>query len=540
MTTAAELLRQGRRDEFWQRYCGFLDLSIDEFMTIQQRLLTEQLQMLAGSELGRRIIGPNVPHTMAEFRRVAPITHYGDYIPYLTEQQEDLLPAKPLCWVRTSGSTGVYPVKWAPVTREFNSQLSRALITTLTLASARHKGDIALEEDATLLYTAAPPPYLTGTMMRAATLDFPFRPVPPVAEAEKMSFNERVQQGFLRSMGTGIDYFVGVASVLLRIGESFASGTRQLSLSPGLLRPAVAYQLTKAFLTSKLNRRDILPKDIWRPKGIVASGMDVQIYKGRIKALWGRDPLEVYACTEFGSIAYQAWGDKRQGLTFLPDTGFWEFMPAAEYAIWRNDRNYKAKTLLLNEVQPGEYVLIATSLNGGAFIRYAIGDLVKVIALHDEASGIALPQFMVESRADDVINLGSMVVLTERSIWEAIGQLDLGIVSWTARKEYGSNSREPNLHMYIEGENIEPQRFSKQLHEALIETLEEYASFHAIWATNPVRVTVLAPGTFLAYLEDKQVEGADMGQLKPPRMQPSDRIVNQLLATSAKLEGRRR
>ena len=45
MTTAAELLRQGRRDEFWQRYCGFLDLSIDEFMTIQQRLLTEQLQM---------------------------------------------------------------------------------------------------------------------------------------------------------------------------------------------------------------------------------------------------------------------------------------------------------------------------------------------------------------------------------------------------------------------------------------------------------------------------------------------------------------
>ena len=74
-------------------------------------------------------------------------------------------------------------------------------------------------------------------MMRASTLDFPFRPVPPVAEAEKMSFNERVQQGFLRSMGTGIDYFVGVASVLLRIGESFASGTRQLSLSPKLCAP---------------------------------------------------------------------------------------------------------------------------------------------------------------------------------------------------------------------------------------------------------------------------------------------------------------
>ena len=58
MTTAVELLRQGRRHEFWQRYCGFLDLSIDEFMAIQQRLLIEQLQMLAGSEFGQKAHRP--------------------------------------------------------------------------------------------------------------------------------------------------------------------------------------------------------------------------------------------------------------------------------------------------------------------------------------------------------------------------------------------------------------------------------------------------------------------------------------------------
>ena len=55
------------------------------------------------------------------------------------------------------------------------------------------------------------------------------------------------------------------------------------------------------------------------------------------------------------------------------------------------------------------------------------------------------------------------------------------------------------------------RRFSKQLHEALVETFEEYASFHAIWAINPSGSPFSAPGTFLAYLEDKQVEGADMG-----------------------------
>ena len=91
-------------------------------------------------------------------------------------------------------------------------------------------------------------------------------------------------------------------------------------------------------MASKLSGRDVLPKDIWRPKGIVASGMDVQVYTQRIKALWGRDPLEAYACTEFGSMAYQAWGEKRRGLTFVPDGAFWEFMPAADYHLWRQIR----------------------------------------------------------------------------------------------------------------------------------------------------------------------------------------------------------
>ena len=61
MTTASELLRQGRRDEFWQRYCGFLDLGIEEFMAIQERLLREQLQLLADCELGRNFLAERSP-----------------------------------------------------------------------------------------------------------------------------------------------------------------------------------------------------------------------------------------------------------------------------------------------------------------------------------------------------------------------------------------------------------------------------------------------------------------------------------------------
>ena len=541
MTTSVELLRQGRRDEFWQRHCGFFDLNTTEFMAIQERLLVEHLSLLATSELGRKIIGPDVPLTMDEFRRVAPITSYKDYAPFLAEQREDLLPVKPVCWVRTSGSSGEqHHGKWIPASPMYYSQISRVLVTTLTLSSAKYKGDILLEEGDTLLYTAAPPPYLTGTMMRAQSQEFPFTSVPPVAEAEAMSFQERIQEGFMRSIGPGMDYFMGLASVLVRIGESLASGTGQMSLSPRLLRPMTIYRLSKAFAVSRLGGRGILPKDIWHPKGIAASGMDVQVYRRRIKELWGRDPFEVYACTEFGPIAYQAWGERRQGMTFAPDTGFWEFLPTGEYHAWRQDPTYKPKSLLLNEIQPGEYVLVATSFGGGAFIRYVIGDLIKVIALSDDQNGIELPQIVVESRVDGLINLGSMVVLSERAIWQAISALNVGTVSWMARKQYGQDHGGPTLHLCIEGLDREAERVAVELDEALIETNEEYANFHAIMGVNPIRVSILAPGTYEKYFEAKEAEGADPGQLKPPRMQPPNQVVERMLAISAKLEGSKR
>jgi hypothetical protein len=54
---------------------------------------------------------------------------------------------------------------------------------------------------------------------------------------------------------------------------------------------------------------------------------------------------------------------------------------------------------------------------------------------------------------------------------------------------------------------------------------------------NPFRITRLTTGTFGRYLEQKQAEGADIGHLKPPRMQPSDEILARLLDISAELAG---
>lgn len=98
--------------ELWQRYCGFLDLSIDEFMDIQKELLIDEIEQVSDSLLGKKIMGGRKPQSVEEFRRVVPLTTYDDYEPYLSEQQEDVLAEKPVFWCHSAGRGGYF--KWVP------------------------------------------------------------------------------------------------------------------------------------------------------------------------------------------------------------------------------------------------------------------------------------------------------------------------------------------------------------------------------------------------------------------------------------------
>ncbi len=534
---AVEMFRAGRTQELWQRYCGFFDLTAEEFVAIQKRLLTEQLRLLADCELGRKLTGSKTPLTPEAFRATVPLTTYQDYLPYLPEKREDVLPSKPVTWMRTSGRTGEFGGKWVPVSSEYYAQLGRVFWTSVLLAGARYKGEVAIHENVSILYAAAPPPFITGVNMRAAAEEFPVTFIPRAGDVEQLSFQERLQRGFKESMGTGVDYFIGIASVLVKVGETFTQGTRQTSPLSLLKRPRVLARLLRAFASARMEGRHVLPKDIWKPRGIGASGMDVQIYRQRIREYWGCDPLEVYGCTEFGPVASQPWGNKRSGLTLVPDSAFWEFLPEAEYAAWKQNPTYQPKTQLLNEVRPGRYILVGTSLAGGAFVRYIIGDIVRFTALRDDEMGIQMPQLVMDSRIDDVINLGSLAVLTERAIYEAVVETGQDLIDWFVRKEFGAADAHPTLHFYIEGTQ-DPLQLRQELHQALVKTHEEYRDFSEMLEVNPIQVTSLTPGTFQAYTLEKQAEGAELGHLKPVRVQPPDQIADRLLGISVRLGGR--
>ncbi len=528
---AADLLRQGRTAEIWQTYCGHVELSLDEFMHIQRRLLLEQLELLQGSELGRRLLHSQKPATVEDFRRLVPVTTYHDYLPELAEQRDDVLPAKPVTWVRTSGRTGEFACKWVPVPKAFYESLGRYFLSCQILSGARHHGDVNISEGDVYLYTVAPPPYLSGTILRAGRDEFPFRFVPEIEEAEAMEFQERMSRAFTLAMDTGIDYFLGIGSVLLAMGESFSKRSGSMRLSGDMLKPRAMSRMGRALLRSKLRKEPLQPKHFWSPKGITVGGMDVEAYRKPIEALWGARVFDGYGCTEFGGVAVQSWGGRSKGKILSPDTAFWEFMPESEYQVWRHDRSYQPHTCLTDELQPGRYVLIGTSLLGGVFVRYFLGDLIRVVSTSDPELDIKLPQIVVESRADDLIDLGSMVMLTERSLWQAFAHLDLPMTDWIARKEV-SPAEGPVVHVYLESANGSRSNLATDLHGALIDTMDDYKTTFGITGRNPVRVTRLTPGTFKAYMEVKRQEGAELGHLKPPRMQPGDSTMTRLLALS--------
>lgn len=533
MPTIAERLRMGRHDEVWQMYCGFLDMTIADFMAVQERLLLEQLDLVNHSPWGEIFFKGAKPATAEEFRRIAPLTRYEDYASYLAERHEDLLPQKPITWGHTSGRSGTY--KWAPFTQEMFTKAGMRIMAAFILAMARRRGEVRLEERDVLVYNAPPRPYASGIALVSVEQQFPFRFVPPADVTESLTFQERLELSFQMAMVTGIDLVGSITSVLVKIGERFASGAGGARPSRQLLHPQAMWRVGRALVRSRLAGRPMLPKDLWPVKGVICGGTDTSLYKDLIAEYWGATPYEVYAATEAGiTSAVQAWDKK--GLYFFPDVIYLEFIPEDEWARNREDPSYTPSTVLLDDVQLGQrYELVITSLDGGAFLRYRMGDMVRFISLQDEEAGIALPSMVCVGRSDDLIDLAGFTgLIDEPMVGRAIFDAGFAYEDWSARKE--TSAEGALLRIYLElKEPASEETLRSRIHENLKTLNPFYADLETVLQVSPLRVTVLQPGTFRAYYLERQAAGADLAHLKPPRMGASDAIIADLLRLSGGL-----
>jgi len=535
MTRPIELLRQGKKEELWQMCCGFIDLGLEQIMAIQKKLLLEQVELLKKCELGRKVMRGANPTTVEEFREQVPLTTYTDYCPELIEKREDVLPARVVRWVRTSGTSEKSYVKWVPLSVGSVWEMEKVLAAEIMLSGCKGRGDFpGFKEHLKVLQTLGPPEYGTGFLAYITKQAINCDLLP--SHGGELPFAQCIKLGFEEALYRGLDGFGGIASALVYAGEQIKGRAGNINIRFLLAHPRALFRVTRGLVKSKLARRPLLPKDLWTVRGIICGGSDATIFKKRVEELWSRRPLEHYASCEGGHCALQTWD--YEDMTFIPTLDFFEFIPEREWFKWQLDHSYQPKTVLLDEVKAGEnYEIVLTNFHGGVFVRYRIGDIVRITSLRNEKLNIDIPQMVFYSRADDRIDISGFGRLTEKVIWEAIENSGIPYKDWTARKE--TIGDRTILHLYLELKDnyvVSEEAVAATIYDGLqkLDSVYHYNQYSAysdpetMIGMKPIKVTFLPRGAFVGYISQRQAEGADLGAIKPPHINPSDKVLSLL------------
>jgi len=519
-----ETFHRGDKKQIWQKYCGFLDLSTEQFMDIQKYLLMDHLKLIKNSPLAENFMS-KIPANVDEFRQSVRLTTFADYAGFLNEKREDTLAVKPYYWVHTSGKGGNF--KWVPYTEKALEMYSDICVGMIMMACTNIRGEVNVGPGVKGLHNLPPLPYLSGMMAQLLAERISGRLFPPHDQYQHADFEERTSVGFMMALSEGVDMVSSLTSVLVKMGERFSENSGQFKMSAKLLlKPRLLSHLIAGWLRSKKAGRVLLPKDLLPIKGLLAYGMDTSIYRDKLKYYWGKTPLEIYAATESGAIATQSWNKKY--MTFIPSSCFLEFVPEKEWGKSREDKEYQPATVLLDEVLPGErYEVVLTSFYGMPFLRYRIGDLIEIVATEDEETGIRTPQMIFHSRADDLIDIAGFARLDEKTIWQAIVNTGIKHEDWCIRKGFEDDKVVLNLYLELKQE-IALQEAESLIHREMGKLDSNYRDLEGMLGIKPLRLTLLPPGAFQRFYEEKKKAGADLAHLKPPHMSASGDIIREL------------
>lgn len=521
-----EKLKNKQHDMIWKEYCGFLDLDMDSYMNIQNRLMSEQIALWSESELGKKMLKGKKPKTIEEFRQMVPLTTYGDYADILLQKKGEMLPDYPIIWIQTTWEGGKHPVKVAPYTKSMLETYRNNVIACMILSTSEEKGKFNVKPNDKMLYGLAPLPYATGLFPLALSEEINIEFLPPVNEAVKMTFGERNKRGFKLGLKKGIDFFFGLGSVayfvsisLASLGKGSSKSSKDSSLG-GILRlpPHMLFRLIRARYRCKKENRELKPKDLFKLKGFMCAGTDNQCYKDDLEDLWGIRPMELFAGTEPSIIGTETW--TRNGMYFFPDTCFYEFIPEKEMLKNLEDSTYVPTTYLMNEVVPGEkYEIVISVLKGGAFVRYRVGDVYQCVGLTSHEDQTKIPRFKYIDRVPTIIDIAGFTRISERSIQDVVDLSGLPIENWIALKEYTKTNR-PMLHMYVEmrSDALVNAAMGKQILRDHLSVYfkyvdQDYKDLKTILGMDPLEITILKCGTFAAYEKNR---GRKLKRINPP------------------------
>jgi len=477
-----EYFLSNNSNDLWQRYCGFLSLSLDEFSHIQQGLIKEQIKFLAGGGLHEKLMPRMDISSLDEFRQAVPLRRYDFYSSLLDESRENMLGEKPFYWVHTSAIRGTY--KKVPWTTRFNAVQRRNVISSFILSSAEEAGDVRISLGSRVMHLLPGRPFASASIAYGLVEQFSIRPIPPMETQGSLTFNKRINRALTVGLRMNVDYVIAMTSSLVRMAQKFDQVWKQYKSNPAnlvRLHPQVAWRLL-----SRKHGKTLMPADVWSIKGIVSWGADSDNYSDLIENQWGRRPVQMYGSSEGGLMAMQDW--HKGPLCFIPDTNFFEFIP--EEAI--NQEN--PRTVLIDEVEEGKaYELVITNFYGMPFARYRQGDLIRIVK--GDSVNRDVPRMVFLGRADDTIDLFGISRINTGVINDALNNIGVKSENWCLHKCFESGRI--FLDFFIESvPGISNDNLEQPLSRAIRTVDRHWGEAVITMAYNPVRVNIVPQGTF--------------------------------------------
>lgn len=486
----------------WNKYCGFLDLSLDNYMEIQKNCLNKQLDVWLKSNLAKEIINDSNVNA-SNFRSKINLTTYSDYAEILLNKNDDDLPSKPKIWIQTTWEGGTKPIKLAPYSQEMLETFQNNILASLMLATSSKKGKYSFKMNDKMLYGLAPLPYLTGLLPKLLSNITNIKFLPSSDKASEMSFSQRNKEGFKQAIHSDVEIFFGLGSVVNAVSKSLSllnqkSKDKHKHESIFKFKPHMLKRLAVAKLKCKFNHRGILPKDLFHLKALVVAGTDNCYYKDDLEKMWGVRPIEIFAGTEPSLIGMETWS--KDGLYFFPNACYYEFIKLEDTIKNKLEKNYVPKTYLMNEVEVNQkYELVISSFDGGAFVRYRCGDIYECLALGSDDGSIRIPRFKYLDRIPWIIDIAGFTRFTEEEITNVFKLSQIRVNDWMAIKDTNADNK-PIVRLFLELEQeMDKAILLDKLEQAFLKIDEDYVGVKKILGTNPLELEILAKGTINNY-----------------------------------------
>ena len=527
----------------WERYCSFDEKRFSEQMEYSKKRMERYFDLWKYTGLAEMFC-KGIPQS---FRDV-PISTYSDY-PMLSEfgqKMEGKIAKNPrktgepfreyydrispeigaslnrymiepfhFC-MKTTGTTG--KSKWVVNGEMFWENFVSNAMAMVVIACSDGWGETKIRVGDKCLNMTAPIPYASGWGAWAFRNDFKL--IPPIEVADNVRDMKETYLLTLKAIrsgekivaggGTGSLFYM-MCKYLVDPEEFYQEYYRSMKF--GLTKMALRLKLLQYSLSRKerKNIRDFMPL-----KGAIISGMDARLYIDFFKKEFDLEPLQLYGATEMGNVMR---GDPDRKTDLVPDlrTSYLEFKA--------EDGEIKD----LDEVKKGEtYELVVTPF-GSILFRYDIEDIFRVVDFRDDG----MPIFAFEGRRKTVIQLYSYYI-TPNVVVHALSNAGLrSSDKWAVAK-----LPKPKEHLHFLMEKAWPhseKEAEKIIFNALMDTernlphrgrtLRDYVSDFKI--TNPsdvVKVEYLRPGAFLRYSVIKGKQGSPMGQYKPPKVIPAEKM----------------